>query len=134
GLHVLVADDNRINRWFLKKILELHGARVSEADSGNAVLRRVDDQRAADIVLLDVHMPDIDGLEVARRLRARGFTRLPLLAVSANVQAETYDAALAAGINDYLLKPVEEHKLVEAVLEWTGREATVQEPAPEIDE
>jgi glucosamine--fructose-6-phosphate aminotransferase (isomerizing) len=50
---------------------------------------------------------------------------IPLLAVSANVQPETYEAALEAGINDYLLKPVDESKLVEAVLEWTGREETV---------
>lgn len=123
GLHVLIADDNRINRYFLKKILELHGARVTEVDSGQGVLRTLDSlDGKVDIALLDVHMPDIDGLEVARRIRTRGNHKLPLLAVSANVQTETHEAAIAAGINDYLLKPVEEMKLVEAVLEWTGRE------------
>ncbi|HEX6929213.1 MAG TPA: response regulator, partial [Gammaproteobacteria bacterium] len=126
GLHVLVADDNRINRYFLKKILEAHGARVTEVDSGTAVLRMLGNEHNIDVALLDIHMPDMDGLEVARRIRAGGDLRLPLLAVSANVQPETYEAAVSAGINDYLLKPVEEMKLVEAVLEWTGREATAE--------
>lgn len=126
GLRVLVADDNRINRYFLKKMLELHGATVVEAETGSDVLRSVTQHPDIDIALLDVHMPDMDGLEVARRLRADGLTRLPLIAVSANVQTKTYEAALAAGINDYLLKPVEESKLVEAVLEWTGREAVTE--------
>jgi len=128
GLHVLIADDNRINRYFLKKILELHGASVTEVDSGTGVLQTLDNLSGScgiDIALLDVHMPDIDGLEVARRIRAGGNTQLPLLAVSANVQAETYEAAITAGINDYLLKPVDEARLVDAVLEWTGREETV---------
>ncbi|HEX7048215.1 MAG TPA: ATP-binding protein [Gammaproteobacteria bacterium] len=123
-LNILVADDNRINRYYLKKILELHGAAVTEADSGGAVLQALKESRDIDIALLDIHMPDMDGLEVARRIRAGGNTRLPLLAVSANVQPETYEAAVAAGINDYLLKPVEETRLVEAILEWTGREET----------
>ncbi|MBW3566926.1 MAG: response regulator, partial [Proteobacteria bacterium] len=130
GLNVLVADDNRINRYFLKKILELHGAHVTEVDSGNGVLRTLDglsDTETVDIALLDVHMPDMDGLEVARRIRSGGNVNLPLLAVSANVQAETYEAAISSGINDYLLKPVEETKLVEAVLEWTGREAVTSD-------
>ncbi|HLU61895.1 MAG TPA: ATP-binding protein [Gammaproteobacteria bacterium] len=124
GLRVLVADDNRINRYFLKKMLQLNGATVLEADSGQGVLRLLKEHADIDIALLDVHMPDMDGLEVARRLRSNGYTRLPLLAVSANVQTKTYEAAIDAGINDYLLKPVEESKLVEAVLEWTGREVT----------
>ena len=125
GLHIVVADDNRINRYFLRKILEVHHARITEAADGASALQALNTTALdADIVLLDVHMPDMDGLEVARRIRASGRKRLPLLAVSANVQPETYEAAVQAGINDYLLKPVDENKLVEAILEWTGREET----------
>ena len=120
GLKVLVADDNRINRHFLRKMLALQGAEVLEAETGMDAVRQ-----AAELhphaVLLDIHMPDIDGVEAARRIRDAGLANLPLLALSANIQPETRKSALAAGINEYLLKPVSESELVEAILKWTAR-------------
>ncbi|MDX1454167.1 MAG: response regulator [Gammaproteobacteria bacterium] len=119
GLSILVADDNRINRHFLRILLEKLGARVAETVNGAETIEAI--RRATpDCVLLDIHMPDMNGIEVASQVRKEGFKRLPLIAVSANIRQSTKQSASEAGINAYLLKPVEEKELVALIREWCG--------------
>lgn len=116
GLTLLVADDNRVNRELLVRMLSLHGADVIGLSDGASVLAQLADQPCA-AVLLDLHMPGLSGLEVARGIRARSGPdrRLPLIAVTANALPEARAAALAAGFDACLVKPVSEERLVEAV-------------------
>ena len=124
GLEVIIADDNRINRFFLRKMLQAHGAQVHEAVNGNEALDLLtDDELHADIALIDLHMPEMDGLELAEKARTQGVA-IPMLVVSANVLQETRDAARAAGFDDYILKPVEEPALLAAVRKHALRKAT----------
>lgn len=117
NMQFIVADDNRINRHFLRRMLEVNGATVREADNGESVLEAIENHEP-DCVLLDIHMPDMNGTEVARLVRSRGHAQLPLIAVSANIRRETQEEATAAGINAYLLKPVSEEHLLQAVKDW----------------
>ena len=82
-------------------------------------------RQIVDVVLMDWQMPDMDGLEVTRRLRAGKAGRfarvVPIIALTANAFAEDRAACLAAGMNDYLTKPVLLQNLLDAVYRWTAR-------------
>jgi len=114
GVTVLVADDNRLNRELVTLMLARHGARVEACADGRSVLTHAENTPWT-LAFLDVHMPDVDGLTALAELRRR-FPERPCLALSADVFPETRRAAEAAGAADYLLKPVDEERLVSAVL------------------
>jgi CheY-like chemotaxis protein/two-component sensor histidine kinase len=113
-VHLLVVDDSSINLDVARKVLELEGARVSTCSSGKAALEVLaSSSEAFDAVLLDVQMPEMDGLEVLRRLRLKPeLSELPVIALTAGVQRQERDAALAAGMTDFLAKPLEPQRLI----------------------
>jgi PAS domain S-box-containing protein len=117
GVRVLVVDDSSINREVAQRLLELQGAVVSSCQDGaQAVewLRR--DSAACDVVLMDVQMPVMDGLEATRRLRGElGLTRLPVLALTAGALVSERANARAAGMDDFLTKPLDPPALVDAI-------------------
>jgi len=98
---VLVEDDPQI-RHFLRKALPNHGYRLFEAASGREGLREAE-TRMPDIIILDLGLPDLDGLEVIQRLRE--WTTMPIVVLSARGQERDKVAALDAGADDYLSKP-----------------------------
>lgn len=102
GLRVLVVDDERAIRRFLKASLEAHGNQVIEATNGAEALTAAAEQHP-DLIVLDLGLPDIDGIEVTRRLR--DWTRIPILILSVRDQESEKIAALDAGADDYLTKP-----------------------------
>ncbi|HKS93516.1 MAG TPA: GAF domain-containing protein [Gammaproteobacteria bacterium] len=114
GLTILVADDNRINLLLERILLEKHGARVLEAKSGQELLDLVD-ERAFDLILLDMHMPDQDGWEVARRLRSGRARAVPVIALSASPTEKSPHALAEAGLSGWLLKPLDEAALTETI-------------------
>jgi signal transduction histidine kinase/CheY-like chemotaxis protein len=113
-LRVLVTEDNEINRIVARAMLERAGCVVSIAQDGAEAVRLVAQTRP-DLVLMDLSMPVMDGLEATRRIRAaeaaEGRAPTPIIALSANALAEHRDAALQAGMNAYLTKPVEDAAL-----------------------
>lgn len=113
-LKVLVVDDNEINRRVLTAFLEQWGVSCVEAASGEQTLALVQAQ-PFDVVLLDIQMPDISGIEVARRMRASGLGDMRLIAVTAHAFPEQREAILEAGFNDFIIKPVAEEALYEAL-------------------
>ncbi len=106
GLRVLVVDDNRVNRLVGVKSLEALGAQAQEADSGEAAVEAViaDDY---DLILMDVNMPGIDGLEATRRIRALGgvAAQTPVIALTADVMTHHQQRYHAAGMNGFVPKP-----------------------------
>jgi DNA-binding response OmpR family regulator len=116
---LLVEDDSRI-RLVLRLALTDRGYQVDEAATGTAGLRAVADTRP-DVVLLDVSLPDLDGLEVCRRIRQT--SQVPVIMVTARASQQDITAGLAAGADDYVTKPVTAQVLaarVEALLHRTA--------------
>jgi len=101
---ILVVDDERAVRESLRRALELEGYEIELADDGIAALDALETSGELDAMILDVLMPGLDGLEVARRIR-RGGSRLPILMLTARVEVDDRVAGLDAGADDYVTKP-----------------------------
>ena len=131
-VHVLVVEDDELNRFIVSGMLDHAGCRVSVARDGREALTAIAHSSRIDLVLLDWQMPDMDGLEVARRLRAGAAgpagLAVPIVALTANAFAEDRAACLGAGMNDYLTKPVLAANLMAAVKRWTAQPVVKVDP------
>ena len=120
GLRALVVDDNMINQEVAKGILLRLGASVTLAEDGVAalnVLRQMEEAESFHVVLMDIHMPKMDGYEATRHIRNDlKMTELPILALTAGTFAGDRDKALAAGMGDVVGKPIDTDQLVETIL------------------
>jgi CheY-like chemotaxis protein len=128
GRRVLVVDDEPVARTFASRVLEGAGCSVDTADDGHAALQRLA-ERAYDLVVMDVQMPHLSGIETTRRLRATSGPSgaVPVLGLSSSAERATRDAAIEAGMRDLLLKPIVAGDLVREVhLVFEGRRT----PAP----
>jgi signal transduction histidine kinase/CheY-like chemotaxis protein len=120
ALQILVAEDNPVNMLLLTTLLVKMGHQVQEVDHGVEALRRLVAPNNFDLAIVDVQMPGLSGLEVARRLRAHekdwGSPKsLPLLALTGNARTKDREACLAAGMTAHLAKPFDQHDLKEAI-------------------
>ncbi len=123
GLSILVAEDNEINALLARALLTRLGHRPTIASNGEAAVESWLAARAAgasyDLVLMDVQMPGMDGLEAARCIRAAeahaGSKRTHMLALTANAQTDDREAALSAGLDGFLIKPLDRERLREAL-------------------
>jgi PAS domain S-box-containing protein len=108
---VLVAEDNPTNQLLIRKLLERRGHQVTLVTDGAAAVSAVENE-TFDLVLMDVQMPGMDGIEATRRIRARlDPEQLPIYALTANVLPEDRKAVARAGMNGYLTKPIKVSKL-----------------------
>jgi CheY-like chemotaxis protein len=115
-----LVDDNAINRLLGERLLVREGHSVRVSSDGVDALALLEAGRF-DVILMDVQMPTLDGLEVTRRLRARG-DRTPVIALTANAVLGVREACLEAGMNDYVAKPIELVTLRAALLRLTSPE------------
>lgn len=117
--HLLVVDDGAVSRELIRALLDPLGFTFEEASSGpeaiEAALRS-----HFDLILMDLHMPDMEGLEAVRAIRARSAINrhTPILAVSANVLPREVSEGLAGGINDHIAKPIEPAVLLQKLSHW----------------
>jgi signal transduction histidine kinase/ActR/RegA family two-component response regulator len=123
---VLLVDDNAVNRLLVEELLGMAGLRPDSVDSGTAAVDRLRAQ-PYDLVLMDVHMPGMDGLEATRAIRALPHARnLPILAMTASVLQDERQACLDAGMNAHLAKPIDTSQLFGAVLHWLSRRSRIE--------
>jgi signal transduction histidine kinase/DNA-binding response OmpR family regulator len=130
---ILVAEDNAVNQQVAKAMLEWLGHHVDLVDNGREALAAL--QRADyDLVLMDVHMPVMDGYEATRRIRARDISSgrnaaVPVIALTANALSGDREACLAAGMTDYLSKPITRESLAVTLARNLGA-PVLETPAP----
>jgi signal transduction histidine kinase/DNA-binding response OmpR family regulator len=130
--HVLVVEDDAFNQAVVCGLLRHSGNRVSLASNGRQALQAMKDLSDVDLVLMDWFMPDMDGLEVTRQLRAgdsgdKGKT-VPIVALTANAFSEDRLQCLAAGMNDFLTKPIVLADLLRALEKWAPQKLAAPNP------
>jgi CheY-like chemotaxis protein len=124
GRRVLIVEDDVRNVFALSSVLEPKGITVTIARNGREaldVLARSSQEAATriDLVLMDIMMPEMDGLTAMREIRKRGeWKNLPIIALTAKAMADDHDKSLAAGANDYIAKPLDVEKLLSLVRVW----------------
>ncbi|MCK0153769.1 ATP-binding protein [Alcanivorax sp. S6407] len=116
GRHVLLVEDNEVNQMVAKELLSRVGVDVSVASNGRQALQMLADQRF-DVVLMDVQMPIMDGYEATRQIRENpGLKDNVVIAMTANAGREDKQAAFAAGVDDFVSKPIRAVRLYQALL------------------
>jgi CheY-like chemotaxis protein/HPt (histidine-containing phosphotransfer) domain-containing protein/anti-sigma regulatory factor (Ser/Thr protein kinase) len=118
---ILLVEDNEMNRVVAETILIQYGATISEAVNGMDALDALRHNRF-DIVLMDIQMPVMDGLEATRHIRQELASSIPIIALTANAVKGEMEKCIQAGMNDYLSKPFEEEDLIRLIAKWLGRE------------
>jgi two-component system cell cycle response regulator DivK len=118
---VLVVEDFEDNRFMMRRLLEMSGYRVVEAVNGNQAVEAAA-REEPDIILMDLSLPQLDGLAATRRIREQqGARRVPIVAVSAHDSADFHAEALAAGCNEYVTKPIDFDQLVDLLSRLTAK-------------
>ena len=128
GLRVLLAEDNPINALLARSLLEREGCSVSRVATGAEAVE-AGGSGAFDLILMDLRMPGMDGREATRELRERG-CRTPILALTADAFEEDRRTCLAAGMDDFLTKPLEQSVLRATLRRWARAGWT--RPAPQV--
>ena len=116
GRRVLVAEDNEVNQLVIRAMLRQLGHSCEVAADGLEVIEMLQDG-VYDLVLMDIHMPNLDGMAAARRIRALGGEagQIPIIALTANAMVEDREAYLASGMDDHVAKPIEPDQLARAI-------------------
>lgn len=129
GTRVLLADDNAINRQVVRLFLAPLGCEISEARNGQEALDQLANE-SFDLVLLDVHMPVMDGKEAIRRIRASNsvWSAVPVIALTADAMAGDRERLLALGMTDYLPKPLDQRALISKTINLLNQRAIASQP------
>lgn len=122
SLHILVADDHRINQRVISKILDRAGHTCRIVEDGDAALDALEEDNQFDLVLMDVNMPKLNGLEATKmyRFMALGRPHLPIVALTADITAVMAKNCLDAGMDVCITKPIEPARLLELIGHLTG--------------
>ncbi|SNX60108.1 CheY chemotaxis protein or a CheY-like REC (receiver) domain [Nitrosomonas ureae] len=118
GCTILVVEDNELNQQVAQALLEYNGAVVSIASNGQEALDELSKENF-DCVLMDVQMPVLDGLEATKMIRANPkWSKISIIALTANADQDYRDSCRSAGMNDFLVKPIDPEQLVIIISKW----------------
>jgi CheY-like chemotaxis protein len=124
GVKVLVAEDNAINQKIVRIMLQKAGCDVLAVDDGSKAVQAVQTGEF-DLVLMDLHMPQLDGLQATTQIRAleSKVKEVPIIALTASAFTDDRDRCLAAGMNDFVTKPIKLDYLLEKCAFWANRQS-----------
>ncbi len=122
GLHILVAEDNPVNQMVAEKLLNKLGCTCLIANNGQECIEMLAENNY-DLILMDCMMPVLDGIEATRRIRAarNTTTNIPIIAFTANAMKSDQEACYAAGMDDFISKPVTVDRMKDMLAKWTLR-------------
>ncbi len=119
SIRILLAEDNPVNQRLSKLMLEKAGYQVEVANDGDeAVEKFTAAPNAVDLILMDVQMPKMDGLQATKLLREKGFTKIPIIALTAQAMKGDRENCLAVGMDDYIAKPINRTKILDIIEKW----------------
>jgi signal transduction histidine kinase/DNA-binding response OmpR family regulator len=119
SVRLLVAEDNPVNQKLAVMMLQKAGYTVEVAGNGREAVEAIRcGQKPFDIILMDIQMPEMDGLEATRQIRKDGFTEIPIIAMTANAMKGDREICIEAGMNDYISKPVKREIVFTIVEKW----------------
>jgi signal transduction histidine kinase/CheY-like chemotaxis protein len=131
---VLLVEDNPMNRRFMKELMSLYGLDIMLASSGDEGIK-VCMHEKPDLIIMDLHMPDMDGLEASKEILSHSdCSDIPIIMMSADAFEEQKQAAMEAGIQEYILKPIQTTQLIPAMAKYLLVESEEKQPATEIQE
>ena len=135
GRWILLVEDNLVNQKLAWTLLSKAGHRVALAVNGIEAVERAG-KNAYDLILMDVQMPGMDGLEATRRIRElpEPFASQPIIAMTANAMKGDREKCIQAGMNDYLSKPIDRQGLLNKVGYWTGTDYPLERPGTAVAE
>ncbi|WP_017932320.1 response regulator [Robiginitomaculum antarcticum] len=130
GLKILLAEDNAINALLTRTLLEAEGCSVETVEDGLEAVAAMESGRY-DLIFMDMRMPNMDGLEATRKIRAMGTqaSKLPIIALTANAFDDDRNACFDSGMNDFMTKPVSADELANMVQTWTKKRDEQQSSA-----
>jgi len=116
SIYILLTEDNPVNQKLAKLMLEKAGYRVEVAGNGKeAVEKYTCNPEDFDLIFMDIQMPKMDGLEATRMIRGRGFSTVPIIAMTASAMKGDMEKCLEAGMNDYITKPIRRERVLDAL-------------------
>ena len=122
GKKILLAEDNDINRMIATIVLKSNGYHITEVLDGKEAVAELSKQ-SFDLVLMDMQMPFMDGLEATQIIRKHINKKIPIIALTANDIRKEKDRCVQAGMNDFLMKPFDEKELVSVINKWLYKPA-----------
>lgn len=115
-LSILIAEDNKLNQRVIQSLLSKIGCRITIVENGLEAINQIE-KESFDLIFLDIYMPELDGIATTIQLRSN-CCKTPIIAMTAALEKGTKDRAFAAGINDYITKPVKLDDLKRVIIKW----------------
>lgn len=136
---ILLVDDNRLNQQIVRRYLQNRSHKVLSAHSGQDALRYLQQGHAIDAILMDLQMPDIDGIETTLQIRSQfhDYNNVPIIALTANLMADTLNKCYAAGMVDYIAKPIRKEQFFQKLyyhIEKAKSEPSINNKGAEPDD
>jgi len=129
GARILMAEDNEANQFVVQELFDQTGIILTIANNGREALERIESDSVFDGVLMDMQMPEMDGLTATREIRKRWPDRnLPIIALTANAMKGDMERCTEAGMDDYVSKPIDRNQLFRALLKWVEPGAPTDRP------
>jgi signal transduction histidine kinase/CheY-like chemotaxis protein len=119
SIRILLAEDNPVNQKLAKMVLTKAGYQVDVVSNGNeAVDKYLTDPGAVDLILMDIQMPEMDGIKATKVIRKNGFGDIPVIAMTAHAMKGDKERCLEAGMDDYITKPIKRESIFEMLEKW----------------
>jgi signal transduction histidine kinase/ActR/RegA family two-component response regulator len=119
-LNILLAEDNKINQKLIAAIIKKAGYNIDIVENGKAAVEKVKSD-SYDLVLMDIQMPEMNGLDATKAVREAGFRELPIIAMTASAFAKDRKMCLEAGMNDFIAKPLKQAELLDIISKWMDK-------------